>query len=158
MKNIRMLLLAAAAAAALSLTGCVGVAITTQQEAAAAVKAIGQGGGAALLTAHLVDGVVDPVYLAQYEATLPKIAGYMQGAITPADFGKIIASIKAVVTPTQAAGLGLLGSLGGDFPAIAANTATGALVDLECKQLAAGMTNAIGQVTGTNYGTPANAK
>jgi hypothetical protein len=141
------------AASLLTLSGCAGMgfALSTQQQAAAGVKAVGRAGGAALLTAHLTNGAVDTAFLAQYEANIPKVAGYMQGQITPADFGNLIKQVKSNVSPTDAAVLGLLGSLGGDFPTLAKGTGTGVLVNLECQQLAVGLADAVGQVTGVNF-------
>lgn len=139
----------AAIAALLVLPACASV--SPEAEVAAAVRAVGQAGGAAILTKN-----PSPDSIANYEALIPKVAGYMQGKMTPANFHQLVTIIKANTTLTagQAAALGALDSLGDSFQTVAANTIDGAIVDLQMKQLAAGMAAAVGQVTGTDYVVP----
>lgn len=141
----------------------VGCATTPQQNLNALIRAAGQAYGAAQLQQHTLHdqgiGFVDPAYLVNYEDLVPKVAHVMDGAVTPADFGKIVSQAKVTATPQQAAALGFFDSIstsfvqynGGPTP-----TADGALTGAAAKTFAAGMADAVGLVTGTNWTPPSS--
>lgn len=138
-------------AAAFALCCC----LTPGQQAVAAGIGAGEGIGTLLLKSHIVNGSVDPGYLASYESEIPNVAGVMQGAITPADLSKILANASnAGLNKNQLAVVGTLNGIttefvkvnGGPTPTPDGLTAQGA-----AQQLAVGLGLAVGLVTGANY-------
>ena len=134
-------------------------ALTPGQQTAALVEAGGQAYGARYLTSHVVNGVVDPVILAQYEKNLQGIRDVMQGGMDAYTFQNIVQQVvnSTAVTPGQAGAIGFLGPLSSTFikdNGGAVPTPDGARMDALAKQLAEGLRVAINQVTGANYVIP----
>jgi hypothetical protein len=139
---------------ALLLCSC---AMTQQQLISSGVQAIGTSYGSYMLTKY-----PSPAYLANFETLVPKVYHLMQGAMTPADFHLLIGQIKTNTMPDakQAAALGFLASISKSFVQYNGGTtptADGALADAECKQLAQGLSDAVGVSTGTNWTPDFNA-
>jgi|GEM_PF-2586505 len=136
-------------------TGCA----TPGQNATALTQAAGEAGGAYLLGLHSTNGVVDPAYLAGYETVVPKVAAVMQGAITPADFQLIVSSFKSSgkLSAGQLGALGFANSITASFVQYNGGnnlTPDGAAVALAAGNLAVGMGEAVGLVTGVNWTPP----
>ena len=138
-------------AAAFVLVGC----LTPGQQVVAAGVGAGESIGTVILKAHTVNGVVDPTYLASYEAEIPNVAGLMQNKITPADLNKILANAnQAGLSSSQLGVVGLLQGVTGEFIKVnggATPSPDGQAADGAAKQLAVGLGQAVGLVTGTNY-------
>jgi hypothetical protein len=138
-------------AAAFALCGC----LTPGQQIVAAGVGAGEGIGTLLLKGHVVNGVIDPVYLASYEAEIPNVAGLMQGKITPADLHTLLANAnQAGLNSQQLSVVGLLNGVSGEFIKVnggATPSPDGQQADGAAKQVAVGLGNAVGLVTGTNY-------
>jgi hypothetical protein len=138
-------------ATCLVLVGC----LTPGQQVVAAGVGAGEGIGAVILKSHMVNGVVDPTYLASYEAEIPNVAGLMQGKITPADLNKILANAgQAGLNSQQMGVVGLLNGVTGEFIKVnggATPSPDGQAADGAAKQVAVGLGQAVGLVTGTNY-------
>ena len=135
---------------AFALAGC----LTPGQQIVAAGIGAGQAIGAKLLSLHSTNGVVDPAYLATYEAEIPNVAGLMQGKITPADLNKILGTTGVKLSSDQQAVVGLLSGVTSEFVKANGGVAPspdGQKADGAAKQIAVGLGNAVGQVTGTNY-------
>lgn len=91
-------------------------------------------------------------YIAQYESEIPNVAGLMQGKITPADLHNILsAETTAGLSAQQISVIGLLNGATQEWIKVNQGTPEGALVDAAAKNVALGMGNAVGLVTGTNY-------
>lgn len=133
-------------------------ALTPSQQIVAAGTGAGEAIGSKLLKAHSSNGLVDPVYLASYEAEIPKVAGLMQGAITPADLHTILANAgTSGLSADQTAVVGLLNGVTDEYVKVnggSTPTPDGSLTDAAAKQVAAGLSRAIGLVTGINYAPP----
>jgi hypothetical protein len=144
----------------MALVVIVGCALTPSQQIVAAGQGAGQAIGAKLLADHSVNGTVDPAYLASYESEIPKVAGLMQGAITPADLHAILGVSSSVkLSSSQLAVVGLLNGVSAEYIKVnggSTPTPDGALTDAAAKQVAAGLASAVGLVTGTNYTPPSS--
>lgn len=133
--------------------------LSPSQQIVAAGEGAGEAIGSKLLISHQVNGVVDATYLAQYEAEIPKVAGLMQGAITPADLHNILGvSGQANLNSSQTQVVGFLNGVTDEFIKVnggATPSPDGAIADAAAKQVAFGLGRAVGLVTGTNYVAPA---
>jgi hypothetical protein len=130
--------------------GVAGCGTTAGQNIAAAGEAL----GSYMLKKHIVNGVVDPVYLASYESEIPNISGLMAGKITPADLHTLLANSSAVALDSNQTQLvGFLDGVSQEFIQTNGNPITpqGAEVQAAAQQLAIGLGRAVGLVTGTNY-------
>ena len=136
-------------------TGC---AMTQGQHLSALVQGGGQAWGARYLASQQVNGVVDPIVLAQYEKNLVGIHNVMAGGIDPFTFQSIVSTIKSssVLTPDQQGAVGFLGGVSKEFIKDNANPLTpdGARIEAIAQQLASGLADAINQVTGTTFVIP----
>lgn len=141
----------------LTMTGCSG--LSPSQLIASNGMAAGEAVGKTLLSKHSVNGVVDPAYLARYEAQVPKVANLMQGAITPADIHDLIADASGVtLTSGQSTVVAYLDGLSPEFIKSNGNPLTpdGAIAAAAAQQFSAGLARAVGFVTGTNFTPPAS--
>jgi hypothetical protein len=143
----------AIAGAALALAGC---SMTPSQSTKSLQIGAGEGVGTKLLKSNSVNGVVNAAYLVQYESEIPNVAGLMQGKITPADLHNILsAENTSTLSADKLSAIGILNGASSEWIAVNQGTPDGALADAAAKNVAQGLANAVGLVTGTNYVPPA---
>lgn len=139
-------------------TGITGCGLTPGQQIVAAGVGVGEAIGTKILRAHSVNGVVDPTYLASYEAEIANVGGLMQGKITPADLHTLLANANGTsLSADQQSVVGLLNGVTSEFVKVNGGTPPtpdGNNVDAAAKQVAVGLGDAVGLVTGTNYTGP----
>jgi hypothetical protein len=144
--------------ALLCFSGCATAPLTPQQAISAGVSGAGEAIGTAALNKHIVNGQVDPAYLAGYETTVTNLRGYMQGQFTPADMHTFLANANgAGLSQPQVSIVAFIDGLSPEFIAVnggAAPTPDGAIADAAVKQLSVGAARAVGLVTGTNWNPP----